>query len=74
MIKNRKVIKDTVSAMMKSHGIQDYKFESGRKEGRLSFKVDGKWESVRYATSPRSPSNQNFIRQSINRIIARRGQ
>lgn len=74
MIKNRKVIKDTVSAMMESHGIQDYRFESSRGGERLLFKVGGKWESVKYAVSPRSPSTQNFIRQNINRIIARKGQ
>lgn len=64
-------VKKEVQKMKDSGEIDDFLLDHDRRHNRVRFLVKGKWFSVPFAASPRTPYANNFTRQHIRRVIAR---
>jgi len=64
-------VKKEVQKLMDNGEIEDFSLDHDRRHHRVKFLIKGKWHSVPFAASPRTPYVNNFTRQHIRRVIAR---
>lgn len=59
-----------VAEQLKTDGeIEAYQFGHDKKHPLIEFRVRGKWMSVPFSYTPRSPYTPNYARQQIRRRI-----
>ncbi len=64
-------VKKAVQKLKDDQEIEDFTLGHDRRHHRVDFLFRGKWHSVPFAASPRTPYVVNFTRQHIRRVIAR---
>jgi hypothetical protein len=61
-------VKKEVERFIKAKTIDDYSIELGTSP-RINIKVGDRWRVVRFAATPRTEFQNNYVRQAINRLV-----
>lgn len=62
-------VKKEVQKLKDSGEIDAFELSHDKRHNRVRFLVKGKWHSIPFAASPRTPYANNFTRQQIRRVI-----
>jgi hypothetical protein len=62
-------VKKVPEELLSNSEIEDFSIGHDRKHHLIEFKVRGKWMSVPFAHSPRTPYSSNYAKQQIRRRI-----